>query len=67
LFYLQETGHKYNKRVFSGIQPTGVPHLGNYFGAIKPWVDLQKEDGTEVILCVVDLHALTLPQDPTKL
>ncbi|KAK2185694.1 hypothetical protein NP493_226g04021 [Ridgeia piscesae] len=63
----EETGHKYNKRVFSGIQPTGVPHLGNYFGAIKPWVDLQKEDGTEVILCVVDLHALTLPQDPTKL
>ncbi|KAI0209236.1 Tryptophan--tRNA ligase, mitochondrial [Lamellibrachia satsuma] len=61
------TGHQFKKRIFSGIQPTGVPHLGNYFGAIKPWVELQEEDGTHVVLCVVDLHALTLPQDPTKL
>ncbi|NOX44756.1 MAG: tryptophan--tRNA ligase [Caldiserica bacterium] len=44
-------------RIFSGIQPTGVLHLGNYFGAIKQWVELQ--EGNECIYCIVDYHALT--------
>lgn len=47
--------------VFSGIQPTGVPHLGNYLGALRPWVELQHSSpsGTRLIYSVVDLHALT--------
>ncbi len=48
-------------RIFSGIQPTGVPHLGNYLGAIKNWVKLQDE--YECLYCVVDLHAITAPHD----
>jgi len=52
--------------VFSGIQPTGEPHLGNYLGAIKNWVSLQNQFG-DVIYSVVDLHAITLPQDPVVL
>ncbi|MCF6329692.1 MAG: tryptophan--tRNA ligase, partial [Henriciella sp.] len=53
-------------RVFSGIQPTGNLHLGNYLGALKKFADLQA-DGWEGIYCVVDLHAITLPQDPALL
>lgn len=53
------------KRVFSGIQPTGIPHLGNYLGAIRHWVDIQQ--GNECIYCLVDMHALTVWQDPTAL
>lgn len=53
------------KRVFSGIQPSGILHLGNYLGAIKQWVDLQKNH--ECIYCIVDLHAITVPQDPKEL
>lgn len=53
------------KRIFSGIQPSGVLHIGNYLGAIKNWVELQKE--YESIFCIVDLHALTVPQDPKQL
>ncbi len=53
------------KRVFSGVQPTNNLHLGNYFGAIKNWVELQKE--YECIFCVVDLHALTVYQKPETL
>ncbi|MEO1305765.1 MAG: tryptophan--tRNA ligase [Pseudomonadota bacterium] len=49
------------KRIFSGIQPTGNLHLGNYLGALKKFSDLQAE-GWEAIYCVVDLHAITLPQ-----
>ncbi len=49
-------------RIFSGIQPTGSLHLGNYLGAIKQWVELQKEN--ECIFCIVDLHALTVPYNP---
>lgn len=49
------------KRVFSGIQPTGELHLGNYVGALKNWVDMQET--YETIYCVVDLHAMTLPYD----
>ena len=53
------------QRIFSGIQPTGIPHLGNYLGAIRNWVALQ--DGHECIFCVVDLHAITQWQDPKAL
>lgn len=53
------------KRIFSGIQPSGNLHLGNYLGAIKNWVKLQNE--YESIFCVVDLHAITVPQDPEEL
>jgi tryptophanyl-tRNA synthetase len=52
-------------RIFSGVQPTGNLHLGNYLGAIRNWVALQKD--FECIFCIVDLHALTLPQDPVEL
>jgi tryptophanyl-tRNA synthetase len=52
-------------RVFSGIQPTGEVHLGNYLGAIRRWVDDQHE--YDALYCVVDLHAITLPQDPEEL
>ncbi len=52
-------------RVFSGIQPTGNLHLGNYLGAIRNWVTMQ--DQFECIYCVVDLHAITQPQDPATL
>jgi tryptophanyl-tRNA synthetase len=52
-------------RIFSGIQPTGRKHLGNYIGAIAPWVALQ--DRGEAIYCVVDLHALTVAYDPAQL
>lgn len=52
-------------RIFSGVQPTGNLHLGNYLGAIRNWVDLQ--DGNECLYCVVDLHAITVPQDPAEL
>jgi tryptophanyl-tRNA synthetase len=53
------------KRVFSGIQPTGNIHLGNYLGAIRNWVATQEE--FENIFCIVDLHAITLPIDPKEL
>jgi tryptophanyl-tRNA synthetase len=52
-------------RVFSGVQPTGNIHLGNYLGALKQFVDLQ--DGNDCIYCIVDLHAITLPKDPGEL
>ena len=53
------------KLVFSGVQPTGSLHLGNYLGALKNFVDLQKNN--ECIYCVVDLHAITVFQDPKEL
>lgn len=53
------------KRLFSGIQPSGNLHLGNYLGAIQQWIKLQDE--YEAIFCVVDLHAITVPQDPETL
>ncbi|MDR3582937.1 MAG: tryptophan--tRNA ligase [Candidatus Pacebacteria bacterium] len=52
-------------RIFSGIQPSGNLHLGNYLGAIKNWAKLQDE--YDSIFCVVDLHAITVPQDPEAL
>ena len=54
------------KRIFSGIQPTGFAHLGNYLGAIRSWVKLQ-EQCDNVLYSIVDLHALTVPQEPQKL
>lgn len=53
------------KRIFSGVQPSGNLHIGNYLGAIKNWVELQ--DKYESIFCVVDMHAITVPQDPETL
>lgn len=52
-------------RILSGIQPSGDIHLGNYLGALKQWIDLQKEN--ECIYFVADLHSLTVPYDPKKL
>lgn len=54
------------KTIFSGIKPSGSLHLGNYLGAIKQWVSMQDEVD-EAIYCVVDLHAITVPQDPKEL
>ena len=54
-----------SKRIFSGIQPTGNLHLGNYLGAIKNWVNLQQD--TASIFSIVDMHAITVPQDANKL
>ena len=53
------------KRVFSGVQPTGNIHLGNYLGALKQFVELQEEN--HCIYCIVDEHAITVPQDPKEL
>ncbi len=52
-------------RVFSGIQPTGELHIGNYLGAIKQWIDLQEKH--ECVFCIVDLHGLTAPYEPDRL
>lgn len=54
-----------NQRIFSGVQPSGNLHIGNYLGAIKNWVELQNK--FEAIFCVVDLHAITVPQNPEEL
>ena len=55
------------KKIFSGVQPTGNLHLGNYIGAIKNFVELNNDNKNQCIFCVVDLHAITLKQDPKKL
>ena len=55
------------KKIFSGVQPTGNLHLGNYLGAIKNFVDLNNETQNECIFCVVDLHAITVSQNPKDL
>tara|TARA_S200000501_G_scaffold105712_1_gene99118 strand:+ start:591 stop:1592 length:1002 start_codon:yes stop_codon:yes gene_type:complete len=55
------------KKIFSGVQPTGNLHLGNYLGAIKNFVELNNENENDCIFCVVDLHAITLKQDPKEL
>ena len=55
------------KKIFSGVQPTGNLHLGNYLGAIKNFVKLNKENQNDCIFCIVDLHAITVAQDPKKL
>ena len=56
-----------SKKIFSGVQPTGNLHLGNYIGAIKNFVDLQNNRDNNCIFCVVDLHAITVMQDPIEL
>ena len=56
-----------SKKIFSGVQPTGNLHLGNYLGAIKSFVELQNTKENECIFCVVDLHAITVKQDPKEL
>ena len=53
------------KRVFSGVQPTGNIHIGNYLGAFKQFVQLQSE--ADCVYCIVDMHAITLPKDPAQL
>ncbi|XP_022663265.1 tryptophan--tRNA ligase, mitochondrial-like [Varroa destructor] len=59
---------RFSRKVFSGIQPTGVPHLGNYFGAITQWTALQEEVETKCLYSVVDLHSVTVPHyDPKAL
>ena len=55
------------KKIFSGVQPTGNLHLGNYLGAIKNFVDLNNDTQNECIFCVVDLHAITVSQNPINL
>src|SRR4051794_27932021 len=52
-------------RVFSGVQPTGNLHIGNYLGALKSWAEIQSH--YESIFCIVDLHAVTLYQEPAEL
>ncbi|XP_058115733.1 tryptophan--tRNA ligase, mitochondrial [Anopheles ziemanni] len=54
------------RKVFSGVQPTGALHIGNYLGAVKRWVELQ-EAGEDVTYCIVDLHSMTIPPDPDTL
>ncbi len=64
---MAETAPRFSgpKRVFSGVQPTGNLHLGNYLGAIRKFVDLQEDQ--EALYCIVDLHAITVAQDPEAL
>jgi tryptophanyl-tRNA synthetase len=56
-----------SKKIFSGVQPTGNLHLGNYLGAIKNFVELNNDIDSSCIFCVVDLHAITVKQDPKEL
>jgi tryptophanyl-tRNA synthetase len=56
-----------SKKIFSGVQPTGNLHLGNYLGAIKNFVDLNNDPENKCIFCVVDLHAITVKQNPKEL
>ena len=64
--YSSETARKV---IFSGIQPTGVPHIGNYLGALRQWVRLQEdaEPSTQLLFSIVDLHAITLHQNAEEL
>ena len=56
-----------SKKIFSGVQPTGNLHLGNYLGAIKNFVRLNNDNDNKCVFCVVDLHAITVKQDPKEL
>ncbi|MDJ0919614.1 MAG: tryptophan--tRNA ligase [Henriciella sp.] len=62
----EQTAYSGPQRIFSGIQPTGNLHLGNYLGALKKFVDLQT-DGWDGVYCVVDQHAITMPYSPAEL
>ena len=55
------------KKIFSGVQPTGNLHLGNYLGAIKNFVELNNDNQNDCVFCVVDLHAITVDQNPKEL
>ena len=55
------------KKIFSGVQPTGNLHLGNYLGAITNFVELSNDNTNDCFFCVVDLHAITINQDPKEL
>ena len=55
------------KKIFSGVQPSGNLHLGNFLGAIKNFVSLQNQEDTDCVYCIVDLHAITTKQDPVAL
>ncbi|XP_075159448.1 tryptophanyl-tRNA synthetase, mitochondrial [Haematobia irritans] len=57
---------KYPRKIFSGIQPTGQLHLGNYLGAVQKWTELQNS-GDDVSYCIVDMHSITVPQNPALL
>ncbi|XP_053561106.1 tryptophan--tRNA ligase, mitochondrial [Bombina bombina] len=61
-----QPGLNVQPRVFSGIQPTGIPHLGNYLGALQNWVQLQ-DQYQSILYSIVDLHSITVPQDPATL
>ena len=61
----QRVMSEHRQRIFSGIQPTGEAHLGNYLGAIRNWVELT--EAYDCIYCIVDLHALTLPYEPEEM
>src|SRR5206468_2851839 len=63
--FTMEKSHHMKKRVLSGIQPTGSPHIGNYLGALKNWAKIQYD--YDSIYCIVDLHAITVYQDPKEL
>jgi len=67
--YHPEESPTARKVIFSGIQPTGIPHLGNYLGALRQWVKLQDEAavGTKLLFSIVDLHAITVKQDAVEL
>ena len=68
-FHRRYSSSTRTKTVFSGIQPTGIPHLGNYLGALQNWVSLQKSlpSSTAIYFSIVDLHAITIPYDPVVL
>src|SRR3989337_2196910 len=59
------------KTVFSGVQPSGNLHIGNYIGALKQWANIQQSATSnqqlDLFFCIVDLHAITVPQDPKQL
>ncbi|KAH8259779.1 hypothetical protein KR026_010164 [Drosophila bipectinata] len=61
-----EGKNRWPRKVFSGVQPTGSLHLGNYLGAVRKWVELQN-DRDDVTICIVDLHSITLPHNPPVL
>ncbi|KAG5438434.1 hypothetical protein PCANB_002923 [Pneumocystis canis] len=63
------TNNALERRIFSGIQPTGIPHIGNYLGALKQWVELQDntELSTILLFCIADLHAITMSKNPLEL
>lgn len=66
---LRSSLHSSSQVIFSGIQPTGIPHIGNYLGALQQWVRLQNEapPNTQLIFSIVDLHAITVNQDAKQL